>query len=130
MRRRLAYDGARIANALARMNASPAQATWMAGVTRYPSAQPGRFAAAEAGVLRSGAGGGHVGRRKRGGQLISKHRFRRPTRGLSRRGSWPGFARLRGMADRSPRTAAAGIAPAASRGQRDSSHCRRRSMRG
>src|SRR4029450_3826407 len=45
-------DGARIANALARLNASPAQATWMAGVDVLSfGATKGGALAAEAVVL-------------------------------------------------------------------------------
>jgi threonine aldolase len=70
-------DGARIGNALARMNASPAQATWMAGVDALSfGATKGGALAAEAVLFFDPArGAGMSERRKRGGQLISKHRF-------------------------------------------------------
>jgi threonine aldolase len=70
-------DGARIANALARMNASPAQATWMAGVDALSfGATKGGALAAEAVVLFDPARAVDMPeRRKRGGHLISKHRF-------------------------------------------------------
>jgi threonine aldolase len=70
-------DGARIGNALARMNASPAQATWMAGVEALSfGATKGGALAAEAVLFFDRArGAGMSERRKRGGQLISKHRF-------------------------------------------------------
>jgi threonine aldolase len=70
-------DGARIANALARMNASPAQATWMAGVDVLSfGATKGGALAAEAIVFFDPARGANMSeRRKRGGHLISKHRF-------------------------------------------------------
>ena len=70
-------DGARIANALARMNASPAQATWMAGVDVLSfGATKGGALAAEAVVFFDAARGANMSeRRKRGGHLISKHRF-------------------------------------------------------
>jgi threonine aldolase len=70
-------DGARIGNALARMNASPAQATWMAGVDVLSfGATKGGALAAEAVVFFDPARGEKMPeRRKRGGHLISKHRF-------------------------------------------------------
>ena len=70
-------DGARFANALARMNASPAQATWMAGVDVLSfGATKGGALAAEAVVFFDAARGANMSeRRKRGGHLVSKHRF-------------------------------------------------------
>jgi threonine aldolase len=70
-------DGARIANALARMNASPAQATWMAGVDVLSfGATKGGAMAAEAVIFFDSARGANMPeRRKRGGHLLSKHRF-------------------------------------------------------
>jgi len=70
-------DGARFGNALARMNASPAQATWMAGVDVLSfGATKGGALAAEAVVFFDPARGANMPeRRKRGGHLISKHRF-------------------------------------------------------
>jgi threonine aldolase len=70
-------DGARIGNALARMNASPAQATWMAGVDALSfGATKGGALGAEAVVFFDPArGAGMSERRKRGGHLVSKHRF-------------------------------------------------------
>jgi threonine aldolase len=70
-------DGARLANALARLNASPAQATWMAGVDALSfGATKGGALAAEAIVFFDPARGREMQeRRKRGGHLISKHRF-------------------------------------------------------
>ena len=70
-------DGARIANALARMNASPAQATWMAGVDVLSfGATKGGAMAAEAVIFFDSARGANMPeRRKRGGLLLSKHRF-------------------------------------------------------
>jgi threonine aldolase len=60
-------DGARFANALVRMNVSPAEATWKAGVDAL---------AAEAVVFFESARAANMGeRRKRGGHLLSKHRF-------------------------------------------------------
>ena len=70
-------DGARFANALARMNASPAQATWKAGVDVLSfGATKGGALAAEAVVFFDPARGADMSeRRKRGGHLVSKHRF-------------------------------------------------------
>src|SRR5215475_6111960 len=70
-------DGARIGNAIARMNASPAQATWMAGVDALSfGATKGGALAAEAVVFFDPARGAKMPeRRKRGGHLVSKHRF-------------------------------------------------------
>jgi threonine aldolase len=70
-------DGARLANALARMNASPAEATWKAGIDVLSfGASKGGALAAEAIIFFDPArGAGMVDRRKRGGHLVSKHRF-------------------------------------------------------
>jgi threonine aldolase len=70
-------DGARLANALVRMNASPAEATWKAGVDVLSfGATKGGALAAEAVLFFDRARGVNMSeRRKRGGHLISKHRF-------------------------------------------------------
>ena len=70
-------DGARLGNALARMNASLADATWRAGVDVLSfGATKGGALAAEAVLFFDPARGAHMSeRRKRGGHLISKHRF-------------------------------------------------------
>jgi threonine aldolase len=70
-------DGARLANALVRMNASPAEATWKAGVDVLSfGATKGGALAAEAVLFFDQARGVNMSeRRKRGGHLISKHRF-------------------------------------------------------
>jgi threonine aldolase len=70
-------DGARFGNALARMNVSPAEATWKAGVDVLSfGATKGGAMAAEAVVFfdpkRTEA---MAERRKRGGHLLSKHRY-------------------------------------------------------
>jgi len=70
-------DGARFGNALARMNVSPAEATWKAGVDVLSfGATKGGAMAAEAVVFfdpkRAEA---MAERRKRGGHLLSKHRY-------------------------------------------------------
>ena len=70
-------DGARFGNALVRMNASPAEATWKAGVDALSfGATKGGALAAEAVVFFDPARGADMPeRRKRGGHLVSKHRF-------------------------------------------------------
>jgi threonine aldolase len=70
-------DGARLANALVRLNASPAEATWRAGVDVLSfGATKGGAMAAEAVVFFDRAMAAHMGeRRKRAGHLLSKHRF-------------------------------------------------------
>jgi threonine aldolase len=70
-------DGARLGNALARMNASLAQATWKAGVDVLSfGATKGGALAAEAAVFFDPARAANMPeRRKRGGHLLSKHRF-------------------------------------------------------
>ena len=70
-------DGARFANALARTNASPAQATWKAGVDVLSlGATKGGALAAEAVVFFDPERATNMDeRRKRGGNLLSKHRF-------------------------------------------------------
>jgi threonine aldolase len=70
-------DGARFANALIRLNATPAQMTWQAGVDVLSfGATKGGAMAAEAVVIFDPARAAFFGeRRKRGGHLLSKHRF-------------------------------------------------------
>lgn len=70
-------DGARFANAVASLNVSPAQASWKAGVDVLSfGATKGGAMAAEAIVFFDKAKAeGMAERRKRGGQLVSKHRF-------------------------------------------------------
>jgi threonine aldolase len=70
-------DGARFGNALVRMNTSPADATWKAGVDALSfGATKGGALAAEAVLFFDHARGADMqSRRKRGGQLVSKHRF-------------------------------------------------------
>src|SRR5262249_62287026 len=69
--------GARFANALVRMNASPAEATWKAGIDVLSlGATKAGALAAEAIVFFDPARAANMGeRRKRGGHLLSKHRF-------------------------------------------------------
>ena len=70
-------DGARFANALVRLNATPAQLTWRAGVDVLSfGATKGGALAAEAVVIFDPARAACFGeRRKRAGHLLSKHRF-------------------------------------------------------
>lgn len=70
-------DGARFGNALARMNVSPDEATWKSGVDVMSfGATKGGALAAEAIVFFDPARGADMAaRRKRGGHLLSKHRF-------------------------------------------------------
>lgn len=70
-------DGARFANALVRMNASPAEITWKAGVDvlSFGATKAGALGA-EAVVFFDRAVAAHMAeRRKRAGHLLSKHRF-------------------------------------------------------
>jgi threonine aldolase len=70
-------DGARFANALVRTNATPAELTWRAGVDVLSfGASKGGALAAEAVIFFDPArASGMQERRKRGGHLVSKHRF-------------------------------------------------------
>ncbi len=73
----LHMDGARFANALVHLNASPAEMTWRSGVDVLSfGATKGGAMAAEAVIVFDPARALHLGeRRKRAGQLVSKHRF-------------------------------------------------------
>ena len=70
-------DGARFANALARLGATPAEVSWRAGVDVLSfGATKGGALAAEAVVFFDPARAAAMAeRRKRGGHLVSKHRF-------------------------------------------------------
>ena len=70
-------DGARFANALVRLNATPAEMTWRSGVNVLSlGATKGGALAAEAVIFFDPAAAAFFGeRRKRGGHLLSKHRF-------------------------------------------------------
>jgi threonine aldolase len=70
-------DGARFANALVRLNASPAEMTWRSGVDVLSfGATKGGALAAEAVIVFDPARAAQLGeRRKRAGALLSKHRF-------------------------------------------------------
>lgn len=73
----LHVDGARFANALVRMNASPAEATWKAGVDvlSLGATKAGALAAEAVVFFDPARAQGMAERRKRAGQLLSKHRF-------------------------------------------------------
>jgi threonine aldolase len=109
-------DGARLANALARMNASPAEATWQAGVDALSfGATKNGALAAEAVVFFDPARGANMQeRRKRGGHLVSKHRFiAAQWEAYLSDGLWLRLARhANAMADQlAERLSAAGLAP-------------------
>jgi threonine aldolase len=73
----LHMDGARFVNALVRLGCTPAEATWKAGVDVLSlGATKAGALAAEAVVFFDPARAAHMDeRRKRGGHLVSKHRF-------------------------------------------------------
>jgi threonine aldolase len=70
-------DGARFGNALARMNASPAEVTWKAGVDvlSFGATKGGAMAAEAVVFFDRQLAEAMPERRKRGGHLLSKHRF-------------------------------------------------------
>lgn len=70
-------DGARFANALVRLNSTPAEMTWQSGVDILSfGATKGGALAAEAVVVFDPQRAAYLAeRRKRAGQLLSKHRF-------------------------------------------------------
>jgi threonine aldolase len=70
-------DGARFANALARMNVSPAEATWKAGVDvlTFGATKGGAMAAETVVFFDPARAAAMPERRKRGGHLVSKHRY-------------------------------------------------------
>jgi threonine aldolase len=109
-------DGARFANALVRTNVTPAELTWRAGVDVLSfGATKGGALAAEAVIFFDPArAGGMQERRKRGGHLLSKHRFvAAQIEAYLADDLWLDLARhANRMADRlAERLGAAGIAP-------------------
>ena len=70
-------DGARFANAVAHLRVSAAEATWKAGVDvlSFGATKCGALAAEAIVFFDPARAAGFASRRKRGGQLISKHRF-------------------------------------------------------
>jgi threonine aldolase len=73
----LHMDGARFANALVRLRATPADVTWKSGVDvlSLGVTKAGAMAAEAIVFFDPARGAGMAERRKRGGQLLSKHRF-------------------------------------------------------
>jgi len=73
----LHMDGARLGNALARMNVSPAEATSKAGVDvlSFGATKGGAMGAEAVIFFDPRRGADMLSRRKRGGALASKHRF-------------------------------------------------------
>ncbi len=70
-------DGARFANAVARLGVTPAEATWRAGVDvlSFGATKGGALAAEAIVVFDPARAAAMAERRKRGGHLLSKHRF-------------------------------------------------------
>jgi threonine aldolase len=109
-------DGARFANALVRLNTTPAQMTWQLGIDVLSfGATKGGAMAAEAVVLFDPARAVFFAeRRKRAGQLLSKHRFiAAQMAAYLADDCWLALARhANAMADRlTQKLAAAGFAP-------------------
>ncbi len=73
----LHMDGARFGNALARMNVTPAEATWKAGidVLSFGATKGGAMAAEAVVFFNPDKAAFMPERRKRAGHLLSKHRF-------------------------------------------------------
>ena len=73
----LHMDGARFGNALARLNIAPDEATWKAGVDvlSFGATKGGAMAAEAVIFFDPKRAEGMSARRKRGGALLSKHRF-------------------------------------------------------
>jgi threonine aldolase len=109
-------DGARFANALVRLDATPAQITWQSGVDvlSFGATKAGALAA-EAVVFFNPAQAAFMAeRRKRAGHLLSKHRFLAAQfAALLAEGRWLALARhANRMADRlSAKLTAIGLAP-------------------
>jgi threonine aldolase len=110
-------DGARLANALARLAVSPAQATWKAGVDvlSFGATKGGALAAEAILFFEPARAVGMQERRKRAGHLVSKHRFvAAQMEAFLADGLWLRLARhANAMADRLGKgLSAAGYAPA------------------
>jgi threonine aldolase len=109
-------DGARFANALVRLNATPAQMTWQSGIDVLSfGATKGGALAAEAVIVFDPARAAFMAeRRKRAGHLLSKHRFLAVQfAAYLEDGQWLALARhANAMADRLARKlSAVGLAP-------------------
>jgi threonine aldolase len=104
-------DGARFANALVRLNTTPAQLTWQSGVDilSFGATKGGALAAEAVVVFELGRAAYFAERRKRAGQLLSKHRFIAAQLAAYLEGNrWLALARhANGMADRLARQLAA-----------------------
>lgn len=70
-------DGARLGNAMVTLGATPAEATWKAGVDvlSFGATKAGALAAEAIVFFDPARADGMPSRRKRGGHLVSKHRF-------------------------------------------------------
>jgi threonine aldolase len=109
-------DGARFANAVVRLGATPAQATWQSGIDVLSfGATKARALAAEAVVFFDPTRAAFMAeRRKRAGHILSKHRFvAAQFAAILEDGRWLALARQANlMADRlSAKLAAVGLAP-------------------
>jgi threonine aldolase len=100
----LHMDGARFGNALARMNVTPAEATWKAGVDvlSFGATKGGAMAAEAVVFFHPDKAAFMPERRKRAGHLLSKHRFLAAQfEGYLEGGYWLTLARhANAMADR------------------------------
>lgn len=100
----LHMDGARLANALARLGSSPADLTWRAGVDvlSLGLTKNGALAAEAVVVFDPALAGGMAERRKRAGHLLSKMRFvSAQLVAMLEEGRWLGYAaHANAMADR------------------------------
>ncbi len=109
-------DGARFSNAVARLGITPAEATWKAGVDvlSFGATKGGALAAEAIVIFDPGRAEAMAERRKRGGHLISKHRFiAAQFEAFLDGGCWLDLARhANGMADRlANELAAIGLRP-------------------
>lgn len=109
-------DGARLGNALARMNTAPDEATWKAGVDvlSFGATKGGAMGAEAIVFFDRERSAGMDRRRKRGGHLLSKHRFVAAQMDAYLAGDlWLRLARhANAMADRlSDKLTAAGLPP-------------------
>jgi threonine aldolase len=108
-------DGARLANALVRLNTTPAQVTWQSGVDvlSFGATKAGALAAEAVVFFNPGRAAFMPERRKRAGHLISKHRFLAAQfKAILAEGRWLALARhANRMADQlSTKLAALGLA--------------------
>ena len=109
-------DGARFANAVVRLGATPAQATWQSGidVLSFGATKAGALAAEAVVFFDPTRAAFMAERRKRAGHLLSKHRFLAAQfAAILEDGRWLALARHANlMADRlSANLAAVGLAP-------------------